>query len=164
MHTVDIILIIIFLVSMLLGFKKGFISAIITWIGLLVSLLMIVRFGPMVQAGIEFKLSIGSPLSKIIAYVLIFILISILGAILKILLNYIAKLLNLSLLNRTIGAIFGLLNCMIVIIFLLFIIDFLPYVKPVKEYLNDSAIITEMQKIKKTIIFDLKEKNLDVKI
>ena len=164
MHTVDIVIIVIFLVSSLLGFKKGFISAIITWVGLLTSLIMIARFGPMVQAGIEFKFAISSPLSKIFAYLLIFILISILAAILKILLNYLAKLLNLSMLNRTIGAVFGLLNSMIIIIFFLFLIDILPYVQPIKEFVSDSAIIKEMQKIKETIILDIKDKNFEVRL
>lgn len=158
MHTVDIILIIVFLVSMIIGYKKGFISALLTWIGLFVSLIMIARFGPMVKAGIMIKFPIGEFFSTVIAYLLIFVLISIFAAILKILLNYLTKLLKLSFINRIIGAVFGFLNCMVILIIFLLITDIIPYTKKINTVTKDSVIISESHKIKDAIKIDLKNK------
>lgn len=157
MHTVDIILICIIIISMIVGFKKGFISSLLTWVGLFASLIMILRFGPMVKAGIMIKFGLGNFFSTILAYLLIFILISILASLLKIVLNYLAKLLNLSFINRVFGAVFGFMNIMVILMLFLFVMDIFPYFKDFKIYLKNSIIISEAQKMKTALKTDIKE-------
>jgi len=158
MHIVDIVLLVLFLVAMIWGFKKGFITALLLWIGLFTTMLMIARFGPMVQAGLMIKFSLGGFFAGVIAYLLIFVLICVLFAILNILLNYLAKLLNLTFVNRVIGSVFGFLNMAIILVLFLLLMDFFPFFPKFNAYLGNSVVITETHKIKDLAKTDIREK------
>ena len=147
MHTIDIILSIVFLVAMIWGFKSGFISMLLAWIGLFTSLLMIARFAPMVKEGIMIKYPIGDLFASIIACILILALIALLIGILKILFNYLAKTLNLTFINRIFGMIFGFVNMAIVLIILVFLFNLQPFFTVYKNKLNESVAISETNKV-----------------
>ena len=157
MHIVDIVLLVLFIVSMIIGYNKGFISALFTWIGLFASVLMILRYSPMVQAGIMIKFNFSPIISALIAYILIFIIIMILFAIVNILINYLVRSMNLSFINKMFGAVFGLLNMAVMLIFLIFFINFMPFLTRYNDFLMKSVIMTETAKLKEMIRSDVRE-------
>ena len=157
MHGLDIFLLIVFLAAMVYGFKKGFISVMLTWMGLLISLILIARLGPMIQLGLMAKYDISPFFSTVLTIVLIFFLISILVAILKILLNDLAKLLNLSFLNRIIGSVFGFLNIIVILTLFLAFLNFLPRLERFKSFVHSSVIITEVNRVYELVKVEIKE-------
>ena len=157
MHVVDIVLLVLFLVSMVVGYKTGFISSLLTWIGLFVSLLMIARYGPIVQAGIMIRFDLGPLFSAIIAYVLIAVLIMVLFAILKILLNYLTKLIQLTFLNKIFGAVFGLFSMIVILVIFVLLINFVPFMASFNNTLRGSMIIRETIRVKELVRNDIKD-------
>ena len=157
MHVVDIVLVALFIFSMIVGYKKGFISALLTWVGLFASVLMILRYSPMVQAGIMIRFEFNPIISALIAYILIFILIMVLFAIVNILINYLVRHMNLSVINRIFGAIFGFLNMVVMLIIMTFFIDFMPFLTRYNDFLMGSVIMSETVKVKEMIRSDISE-------
>ena len=158
MHYIDIILLILFFVTMVYYFWKGFISSVLAFVGLFVTLVMIARYGPMVKYGIMIRFGIGEFFSNILACLLIFVLISVLIAILKLLLNYMAKLLKLTFINRVLGAAFGFVNVMIVIVLFFMFLDSIPFLSSVRDHMNHSVIITETHKIYRLVKYNIRDK------
>jgi len=147
----NIILLIFFGAAVFHGYKKGLIASLIHWIGLIASSILVLRYAPMVKVGIMNKFPIGAFFATSLSYILIFILIAILANILIIILNQITNLLSMNFLNRIFGAAFGFLNALIVLILFLALIEFLPFTKPIQNWMNKSVIIQETHKIKSTI-------------
>ena len=158
MHGIDVFLVIVFLLSMLIGFKYGFITMALSWLGVLFSVLMVVRFRPMVKYGIIERFSMGELFATILSYVLIFLVIAILVAFLKKVLNYLAKALRLSLVNRAIGAVFGFLNVLFILVLFLGIINLFPFLKGFSDWLSRSVIITEIDRIYDVVRFEVADK------
>ena len=157
MHVVDIVLLVFFLGSMFVGYKTGFISALLTWVGLFVSLMMIARYGPIVQAGIMIRFGLGPLFSAMIAYILIAVLIMVLFALLKILLNYLTKLIQLSFLNKIFGAVFGFFSMIVVLVIFVLLIGFVPFKESFYNYLTSSMIIQETIRVKDLVRNDIKD-------
>jgi len=157
MHIVDIVLLVLFLGSMVVGYKTGFISALLTWVGLFVSLIMIARYGPIVQAGIMIRFGLGPLFSAILAYVLIVVLIIVLFALLKILLNYLTKLIQLTFLNKIFGAVFGLLNMIVILCIFVLLVGFVPFKESLNNTLRESMIIRETIRVKDLVRNDIKD-------
>ncbi len=163
----NIILIVFFLLALYHGYRKGFLASVIYWAGLIVTTILILRYAPMVKIGLMNKFPIGAFFASCISYLLIIVLIAILANLLTILLNQVATMLSLNFLNRSIGALFGFLNAIIILIIVLTILEFLPYTKPVQAWLGKSFIIQETQKIKNglkpKLITQYKKQNFDKK-
>ena len=157
MHVVDIVLSVLFLVSLVIGYKKGFVSALLTWVGLFASVLMILRYSPMVQAGIMIRFDFSPIISALIAYLLVFILIMVLFAIVNILINYLIRFTNLNFINKLFGAIFGFLNMVVMLIVILFFINYMPFLARYNEFLMNSVILNEIAYIKDLIQSDIRE-------
>ncbi|MCL2064824.1 MAG: CvpA family protein [Candidatus Cloacimonetes bacterium] len=158
MHIIDISLLVIFLSAMIIGYKVGFISAALTWIGFFATLLMIGRLVPMVKYGIMIRFSIGDFLASIFSYLLIVVMIAILFTLLKKLINALSKSLKLTFLNRIVGAVFGFFNVMMVIAVLLFFINSIPFLKTNQEKFKESVIITEIYRLYDYIRYDIRDK------
>ncbi|MCB5250494.1 MAG: CvpA family protein [Candidatus Cloacimonadales bacterium] len=150
-NVLNIVLIVYFIVALFFGFKKGLIATIVHWVGLVVACLLIIRYAPMVTAGIMNKFPIGVFFANILSYLIIFVMVVILSKLVIILLNQIANLLSLTFVNKCFGALIGFLNAVIVLMILITIIELVPYTKSIQEYINKSYIIKETQKIKEVI-------------
>ena len=151
MSILNIILILFFITFIFFGYRRGLIASVIHWIGLFTSMILFIRFAPMVKAGIMTKFPIGNFLSTSLAYILIFVLVTILVNLLIILLNQVADKLSLTFLNRSLGAAFGFLNSILILMIILFILDIVPFAKPLQNFISASPVIQETQKLKKTM-------------
>jgi len=157
MHIVDIVLAVLFVFAIIVGYNKGFVSALLTWVGLFASVLMILRYSPMVQAGIMIRFNLSPIISAMIAYLLIFILIMVLFAIVNILINYFVRYANLSPINKIFGAVFGILNMAVMLIIVSFFIEFMPFLTRFSDYLMESVILSEVVRIKEMIRSDIRD-------
>lgn len=151
MSILNIILIAFFIFFIYVGYRRGLIASVIHWVGLFVSMILVVRFAPMVKAGLMAKFPIGNFFATSLAYILIFVLITILANLLIILMNQVADKLSLNFLNRSLGAAFGFLNSILILILFLILIDMLPFTKPIGKWVNTSPIIQETQKLKNSL-------------
>jgi len=159
MNYIDIVLIVIFIIAVFYGLKTGFIAMLMGWVGLVASLLLILRFGPMVRAGIMANYNIGSFFSGVISYILIFVLVAILVKLLTMLFEYVASLLQLTILNRVSGAVFCFLNVLVVLMLLLYFINTVPFFTKARIGLTDnSVILNECFKLMEKIRLDYKDR------
>ena len=159
MNTIDIVIVVLFLVSLAIGYWKGFIRSIMTWAGLALAFFLFAYFGPMVRAGISIHLNLSSSLSGILAYLLILVLVFIIIRILSILFEQIAHLLALSFVNRILGAVFSFINCMICLMFLMFIVDALPFLHSTRDTLIESStLLNDILRLANKVILDYRDK------
>lgn len=141
MNIVDIVIIIIFASSIVIGFGRGFIKEVISFLSLIAAIVLAIVFSnqfatamtnsPTVQHLIgrsseAIHASTTQPASYIaigISFFLIFIGVLLIGAILGFLLNSIFQFGGLGFGNRFFGAIFGLIRAFIFTMIIVFIIQ-----------------------------------------
>jgi len=143
MTVVDYVLLGIILISIIIGIKKGLIASVIACIGFISTFIFFARFGPMIHVGLRVQYNIGEFFSVVLAYLIIIILVAILVKILTLILNYIASMLDLTVMNRLAGGLFCFLNAIVLIMILLLIINLIPLLDGVKQYLIDNSVIIE---------------------
>jgi len=141
MNTIDIILGIFIFFTFLIGLKKGFIASIINLIALIISLILISQLGPVIKIFLIKVFSLREIIAIILSYVIIFTLIIIIARITILILQKVITFLNLSFINRFLGAIFGLINGVMILIILLLICDISPFREDVKNLTRDSKIV-----------------------
>jgi len=147
MHPIEICILVLLLGGAVIGFKKGLINSILFLIGITVTFVLLIRFAPMVQAGLLLRASFSPLFSSVLAKILIILLAVLLFAILKILMGYIGKAISLNFLNRLLGAIFNMFSMYVVILILLYFIDIIPDLREVRTYLTHSKITNDSYKI-----------------
>jgi len=159
MNYIDIVLIVIFVVAVFYGLKTGFIAMLMAWVGLVASLLLFLRFGPMIRAGIMANYNIGSFFAGVLSYIIIFVMVGFLVKLLTILFEYVAGLMQLSLLNRITGAVFCFLNVLVVLMLLLYFINTVPFFTKARIGLTDnSVVLNECFKLMEKIRLDYKDR------
>jgi len=133
------------------------------WVGLVVSIILFTRLAPTIRAGVMTHYNIGSFLAGIMAYIIIVVLVAILVKILTMLFEYMAGLLQITLANRIAGAIFCLLNVLLVIMLLIFLIESVPFLNGAKPYMKEnSTILRELFDFTEKIMIDYKDKLPDI--
>ena len=148
MHNIDLILIILFIVSMIYCYRQGFISTILTWVGLIISLFLLMSIGPMIKENLILKFGISELFSIMLTILLIFMLIAILISILKLTFNSLVKLLRMTFLNRVFGAVLGFVNVLMCLLIILVLIDIIPFIPDFDVVVNESSILKEVDKVK----------------
>ena len=159
MAVIDYIILGIILIAIIVGLKKGLIASVLACIGLISTFILFARFGPMIRAGLRIQYNIGEFFSFIFAYIIIIILVAILVKILTLIFNYIASMLDLTVMNRLAGGLFFFLNSVVFIMILLLIINLIPILDGVKQYLIDnSVIIDETYKITDELMINYQDR------
>jgi membrane protein required for colicin V production len=144
MHNLDVVLIILILLAMINGFRKGFITSVTVWAALILSVILVIRLGPSTQS---FLIGIGThpTFSFILAVLLILVLVAIVGAAVRLALNKLAKALKLSFLNRIAGSVLGFCSVIAFLtIFLHIILLMLPFTRGLIEIFSQSFIMNEV--------------------
>jgi uncharacterized membrane protein required for colicin V production len=150
MSTIDIVLLIVFILAIFWGFKKGLISTLMALIGLIGSFFMFARFAPKIQAGIVTQYNMtGDIFAGFIAYILIIIMVAVLVKLVSMLFNYIAYLLDLTMINRVLGGAFGFSCLFVVMMFFLYILAVVPPLDGIQEKLvANSVMIREIERVR----------------
>ncbi len=136
---VDIIILLIFLISIIIGFGRGLISEVLSIIILIAAFAVAIYFTtPLanyftnleyVKHAVSQSSSTPQPASYIaiaISFALLFIATIIVGAILKALLNLVVTGSVLGIGNRILGGIFGLVRGFLIIVFIIFLVQLSP--------------------------------------
>ncbi|OQX71911.1 MAG: hypothetical protein B6D62_00950, partial [Candidatus Cloacimonas sp. 4484_275] len=79
--------------------------------------------------------------ATILSYLLIFVIIMIIAKIIILLLHKMIDVLNLTALNRILGGLFGVLNCLLVIAIVLFILELSPLKNSIVKTTSSSYIV-----------------------
>ena len=154
MNILDIILGIFLLIFFFYGFKKGLVAGLIHLLGLILAIFLIIKTGTTVKESMMIKFGIGETLSTIFSYLLIFIIIMVIARIIILLLHKMIDILNLTALNRILGGIFGIFNCLLIIAIILFVLELSPLKNSIVKATASSKIIKSTR-----ILIDELQKN-----
>ncbi|KAA8730995.1 CvpA family protein [Acinetobacter qingfengensis] len=118
MNTLDLILIVLFILNSFNGFRQGLIKALANLIGWFLALILAIRWTDQVQPSM--RIFTQDPvLQKIAAFIAIVMVIIILTWCVGAILQHILKHLKLSWLNRITGSAFGLGKSLIIVLILI---------------------------------------------
>ncbi|KQC09046.1 MAG: hypothetical protein APR54_03885 [Candidatus Cloacimonas sp. SDB] len=145
MHFLDIILGILLLILALKYMSKGFVASFIQLIGLIVIVYAIAKAGRIVKLLVIEQLGWSNTISTIIAYILIALIILLIIKLIIFLMNRVVDFLNLKWLNKLLGAVFGVLNGLLLIAIIIIIADMAPFKKQIREFSNRSYIVRNLR-------------------
>jgi membrane protein required for colicin V production len=147
MHILDIILGILLLVLAVKCLRLGFVASLIQLVGLVVIVYTVAKAGQIVKHIVIDQLGWGNTLATIAAYIIIALLIFIIIRIIIFLINRVIEFLSLKWLNRLLGAIFGIINGLLVIAILIIITDVLPFNREIRKFTDRSFIVKNLRSI-----------------
>ncbi len=149
MNILDIILLICFIPALIQGFRKGFISQVISIISIIVGVWLSARFANLVSAWIGQYIQGSEQVLRVISFALIFIAAVALLAIVGRLIEGTVKLVMLGWLNRLLGVAFALLKAGLIIGLIIMAFcslnETFEFVK--EETLNSSVLFPPLKKL-----------------
>ncbi|MGD9677456.1 MAG: CvpA family protein [Vulcanibacillus sp.] len=156
MNILDIIIIVVVILFILKGYQAGLVKQIINFFGYIVALIVAYKYywtlSPYLEAVIplpSFETSSLYMFSEFfnwqdmfynaIAFILIFIGVKILLAIILVILEQVVRIPGLAIINRTSGALIGLVESLIIVILLVNFISIMPWAS-MQTYIDGSII------------------------
>lgn len=147
MHILDIIFGILLLVLAFKCMLKGFMASFIELIGLVVIVFAIAKAGQFVKLIVIEQLGWGDTVATVASYILIAVIILIMIRLIIFLINRMVEFLRLKWLNKLLGAVFGILNGLLLIAILIIITDVAPFNEQIREFSDKSFIIRKVRVI-----------------
>ncbi len=126
MGILDWLILIVLIVLMVWGWRKGIIAMALQLAGAFLVFFLIAHYFPLVRNGLMVKLHLGSLLSTILGVILIVALIALVVQIIRLLMERTLKLMHVSFLNSSLGALIGFLTGLIVVVVLSIMIELVP--------------------------------------
>jgi len=136
MGIIDWIILVFLVVCIVFGYRKGLLGTLVQMVGLAMSFVLIGHYYAAVRHGLMLKYALNPILANILAFILIVVLLLILFKLVIYLGNKLLKLMHLSFINQALGAVFGFVNGLLVLIILSIIIGFVP---SLEKRLNDPS-------------------------
>lgn len=159
MGIIDWIILLILLIFIGIGCRRGLIGAIIQFVGFILGFFLIGHYYPLLANRMMGKYAMGKTLATFIAVVLILILIVVISRFVVWAIDRFIKALKLSGMNRFLGAILGLINGLICVIILTVMLDYLPKVsQPLKDG-NKHRVYAGIEVLKDDLFDTLKLEN-----
>lgn len=159
MNVLDIVLGILLLIGLVRGFQKGFIIELSGIIALILGIYGGLEYGYMAESYLEKWTDWTSSNIEITGFFIMFILILLGVSIAAKILTSIIHAIALGLINRILGAVFGVVKTALIIFILLLIFEYINangrFVSESK--LNDSLIISMIREISSTLLPSLEE-------
>lgn len=125
MNYIDIIISVLLLLAIYKGFKNGLIKELISLISLVVGIYIAVNFSFYLEKHLAKSLSKYEEFVSIISFVLVFLIVFLSLKLAGVLMSKLAKSLQLGLLNKVLGLLFGLSKTLLIISIILFEINHL---------------------------------------
>lgn len=146
------------------GYFKGLINQVMSIAGMISGLIIAWKFYPLVS---QFGTDLGIPetVSMVISFILIYAAVVFIAKFLGKILHKLAKALFLGWVNRLAGALFGLIEGLLLITILLVLISFTPLNRTMEDLKKDSPVLDFMHRIAAPFseeIDNSKSLNLDV--
>jgi len=142
MQVIDIILGVFLLFFLINGFRKGLIKSVLNVFGLIVIIILLVKFSIPLKNMLIVEIGLQEILATIVSYVLIVLVVSLFIRLISYLLKKILSMLNLGFADKILGMIFGFLNGVLIIAILLLVIDLIPARESVHKFTKDSIIVS----------------------
>lgn len=163
LQTFDWIMGIILLVFLISGIKNGLIGSIINLVGIVVAFIIIGKLIPVVESYLILNFGLNQLIAHIVSYIILILAFAIVIKLVIWLMNSMLKLLRLSILNRILGAVFGLFAGFFFLILLVSVINVLPTEK-ISDKLNDnSRYYANVEEIAYKYIYQFGDKFEDTK-
>jgi membrane protein required for colicin V production len=160
MQILDLILALILVIFIIFGYRKGLIAELLQLAGLIVSFLLIGKFAPLVKDGLIMKWHLGPFLATLCSYLLIFILIAIIIQLVRMAMEHLVEALNINFLNRSLGAVFGLLSGLFFFALILILIDLLPFASQFDHATMNSKVIKTSRIMKGELLGAMKHQKI----
>jgi len=133
MGIIDWIIVILLVAFMIVGFRRGFAGMAVQLLGYIASFFLIGQYYPLIRNSLVYKYHFDGVLASILAILLILILLGVIVRLVIFLLNKTLRLVNLGTTNRLFGALFGLLNALLIVMIFCLLVDYFPgLAKPLK--------------------------------
>ncbi len=142
-NLVDLILLSLLFIFSITGFRKGIVIEIASLLSFFAGIIGGIKFSPFVSDIINSFFSWNPTVTKIIAFIIVFIVCVRITTLAAKIITKALKLAFLGLINRILGALFGLLKGAIIFGFLIFLFGnfIIQYITSIpEEYLNNSIL------------------------
>lgn len=126
MGILDILILCFLLYLCWRGWRKGLISMVLQFVGVILVFFLIAHYFPLVKNGIVLKLHLGTVLSTILAVILIVAAIIIVVQLVRLLLEKTLKLMHVSFLNSALGTLVGFLTGLLAVVVFSILIEAIP--------------------------------------
>ncbi len=142
MNLIDFIVSTILLIAAIRGFRKGLVIELASFLSIFIGILGGVKFSKFTSDIISSFFSLNPILIKIIAFVIVFIISVRLTSLIASVITKVLKLVLLGIINRILGAFFGIIKWGIFLSFLIFLLgNFIIKYSPIPEgYINNSIL------------------------
>lgn len=158
MGIIDWSIVVVLAFFFVFGLRKGFAAMIVQLLGYLALFLLVGQYFPLLKTSLIAKFTIAPALATVTAFILIAALIFIVGRLVLFFLHKALKQVKLSLVNRLLGGLFGLLNALLVLMILMVLLDYVPSIsKPLKDK-NLHAVYAFVDQLKNSTFSTLKLK------
>jgi membrane protein required for colicin V production len=159
MGVIDWSILAVLLIFAIVGFRRGLAGAVVQFAGAILAFLLVGHYYPLLANQLMLKYGHGKTLSAVIAIFLILVLIVVVVRFVVWILDRFIKALNLSWLNRTLGAILGFLNGLILVIIFSVLMDYMPKISdPLKDGENHRVYVG-VEQLKEDLFAKLNLKN-----
>lgn len=152
MGIIDWVILAMLLAVAVMGFRRGFIGAVLQIIGTLAVFFLVAHFYPLLRNSLVLNYGMNNVLATILAVVLIAILLLAVLRLLIYLLNKLIKALNLSFFNKLLGLAFGLLNGLLAIMVVMLILDYTPSVSTALKDPEKHSVYVGIDTLKEELV------------
>ncbi len=152
MKILDIILYILMAVITFYGWKKGFLASLLQLVGVIAAFLLAGKYAPLFQNALVNNFSIGPGISMFLAYLLVIIIILLIIQVIRLILESLVKALNLTIINRLLGAMFAFINGVLLFVVLITFIEISPLQESFVNATEKSVFITGVRNVKTELL------------
>jgi uncharacterized membrane protein required for colicin V production len=122
------------LVFTYLGWRRGLAASVVQLCGFILTFFLVGHYYPMVQRSLLLKYHMARGLSTVVSILLIIALIVVVTKLIIYIISRLLVAINLSTLNKAVGAVFGFGNGLVVLFILMVMLDFIPSLStPLKD-------------------------------
>ena len=146
MTYIDYIILIVIVLFIIKGYKQGLVKQVMAFIGMAAGLVIAWRFYPVVSLyGV--KLGIPSTISMILSFIIIFCAVMAASNLLAKFLHKVLEIVFFGWLNRLTGAVFGLVEGVLLVAIIFVLISFTPLRESVLNIEGKAPVVDIMKKI-----------------
>ncbi len=126
MGIIDWVILALLLVFTFLGWRRGFVAAIVQLCGYILTFFLVGHYYPLLQRSLLIRFHFARWMATVFSVLLIIALIVVVVRLVIYTLNRLLSAMHLSALNKAIGTVLGFANGLLVVIILMVMLDFIP--------------------------------------
>jgi membrane protein required for colicin V production len=159
MGVIDWTILAFLLVLTYLGLRRGLVGAVVQFAGVILTFILMGHYYPLLANQLMLKYELSKTLAILISVLLILILVVVITRFVIWILDRFIKAMNLSWLNRLLGAVLGLLNGLILVIIFTVIMDYMPQASAALRDPEKHRVYVGMDTLKDDVVTHLKLNN-----